>query len=77
MTAKPMKMATQSSQSPSGAKDKKWLQWDDFIGAIQSFDSAVQALIEAATTNDPRVAGGAFREMTQLCKFCHQQCRED
>ena len=52
-------------------------QWDDFIGAIQSFDSAVQALIEAATTNDPRVAGGAFREMTQLCKLCHQHFRED
>ncbi|MGB1498378.1 cytochrome c, partial [Alloalcanivorax venustensis] len=66
-----------SNQPPSEAKDEIWLQWDDFVGAIQSFDRAVQALIEAATTNDPRVAGGAFRAMTQLCKFSHQQCRED
>ena len=66
-----------SNQPPSEAKVEIWLQWDDFVGAIQSFDNAAQALIEATTTNDPYVAGGAFKEMTQLCKLCHQQFRQD
>ena len=33
-----------SNQSPSEAKDEIWLQWDDFVGAIQSFENASTAL---------------------------------
>ena len=66
-----------SNQSPSEAKDEIWLQWDDFVGAIQSFDNAARALIEAAATEDPDAIGGAFKEMTKSCKSCHQQFRED
>ena len=66
-----------SNQSPSEAKDEIWLQWDDFVGAIQSFDKAAQALIEAAATEDLRAIRGAFKEMTKSCKSCHQQFRED
>lgn len=66
-----------SNQSPSEAKDEIWLQWDDFVGAIQSFDNAAQALVEAATTEDPRTIRGAFSDMTKSCKSCHQQFRED
>ena len=66
-----------SNQSPSEAKDEIWLQWDDFVGAIQSFDQAAQALIDAAATKDPRAMGSAFKEMTKSCKSCHQQFRED
>ena len=66
-----------SNQSPSEAKDEIWLQWDDFVGAIRSFDDAAQALIEAAPTEDPRAIRGAFKEMTKSCKSCHQQFRED
>jgi len=66
-----------TNQSPSEAKDEIWLQWGDFVGAIQSFDQAAQALIDAAATKDPRAMGSAFKEMTKSCKSCHQQFRED
>ena len=66
-----------SNQSPSEAKDDIWLQWDDFVGAIQSFENASKTLIDAAAKEDPRAIGGAFKEMTKSCKSCHQQFRED
>ena len=66
-----------SNQPPSEAKDEIWLQWDDFVGAIQSFDNAAQALIDAAETQNPRAIDGAFKEMVRSCKSCHQQFRED
>ena len=66
-----------SNQSPSEAKDEIWLQWGDFVGAIQSFDDAAQALIDATATEDPGAIGGAFQEMTRSCKSCHQQFRQD
>jgi cytochrome c556 len=66
-----------SNRSPSEAKDEIWLQWDDFVGAIRSFDDAAQTLIEATPTEDPRAIRGAFKEMTKSCKSCHQQFRED
>ena len=66
-----------TNQSPSEAKDEIWLQWDDFVGAIQSFENASTALIDAAVTEDPRAMDGAFSDMTKSCKSCHQQFRED
>jgi cytochrome c556 len=66
-----------SNQSPSEAKDEIWLQWDDFVGAIQSFENASTALIDAAAAEDPRAIGGAFSDMTKSYKSCHQQFRED
>ena len=66
-----------SNPSPSEAKDEIWLQGDDFVGAIQSFDNAAQALVEAATTEDPRAIRGAFSDLTKSCKSCHQQFRQD
>ena len=64
-----------SNQPPSEAKDEIWLQWDDFVGAIQSFDKAA-ALIDAAETQNPRAIDGAFKEMVRSCKSCHQQFRK-
>ena len=64
-----------SNQPRSEAKDGIWLQWDDFVGAIQSFDNAAQALIDDAATQNPRTAIGAFKEMARSCKSCHQQFR--
>ena len=66
-----------SNQTPSEARDEIWLQWDDFIGAIQSFNNASNALMDAAASEDPRAMRGAFKEMTKSCKSCHQQFRED
>ncbi len=66
-----------SNQSPSEAKDEIWLQWDDFVGAIQSFENASEALIDAAAAEDPRAISGAFKDMTKSCKSCHTQFRED
>ena len=66
-----------SNQSPSEAKDEIWLQWDDFVDAIQSLENASTALIDAAATEDPRAMDGAFSDMTKSCKSCHQQFRED
>ena len=66
-----------SNQSPSEAKDEIWLQWDSFLGAIQSFDNAAQTLIDASETQNPRATDGAFKEMVRSCKSCHQQFRED
>lgn len=66
-----------NNRSPSAAKDEIWHQWDDFVGAIQSFDNAAQARIDATTTKDRRVAGGAYKETTQSCKSYHPQFRED
>ena len=66
-----------SNQSPSEAKDEIWLQWDDFVGAILSFENASTALIDAAATEDSRAMDGAFSDMTKSCKSCHQQFRED
>ena len=66
-----------SNQTPSEARDEIWLQWDDFIGAIQSFKNASNALMDAAASEDPRAMRGAFKEMTKSCKSCHQQFRED
>ena len=66
-----------SNQSPSEAMDEIWLQWDDFVGAIQSFDDAARSLIKAAATEDPRTIGVAFKDMTKSCKSCHQQFRQD
>ena len=66
-----------SNQTPSEARDEIWLQWDDFIGAIQSFKNASNALMDAAASEDPRAMYGAFKEMTKSCKSCHQQFRED
>ena len=66
-----------SNQPPSEAKDDIWLQWDKFVGAIQSFDNATQALIDDARSEDPRAIGQAFKEMTKSCKSCHRQFRED
>jgi cytochrome c556 len=64
-----------SNQPPSEAKDEIWLQWDDFVGAIQSFDNAAQALIDDAATQNPRTVIGAFKEVARSCKSCHQQFR--
>ena len=66
-----------SNQPPSEAKDEIWLKWDDFVGAIQSFESASEALIDATAAEDPRAIGDGFRDMTKSCKSCHQQFRED
>lgn len=66
-----------SNQSPSEAKDEIWLQWDSFLGAIQSFDNAARTLIDASETQNPRAIDGAFKEMVRSCKSCHQQFRED
>ncbi len=66
-----------SNPPPSEAKNEIWLQWDKFVGAIQSFDNAAQALIKASAAEDPRAIRGAFRDMTKSCKSCHQQFRED
>ena len=66
-----------SNQPPSEAKDNIWLQWSDFLGAIQSFESASEALIDAAAAEDPLAVSGAFKDMTKSCKSCHQQFRED
>ena len=66
-----------SNQSPSEAKDEIWLQWDDFVDAIQSFENTSTALIDAAATEDPRAMDGAFSDMTKSCKSCHLQFRED
>ena len=66
-----------SNQPPSEAKDEIWLQWDDFVGAIHSFDRAAQALIEDVATQDSRPVSEAFKEMTRSCKSCHQQFRVD
>ena len=66
-----------SNQSPSEAKDEIWLLWDDFVGAIQSFDNTAQSPIDAAATDDPRAISSAFKDMTKSCKSCHKQFRED
>ena len=66
-----------SNQTPSEARDEIWLQWDDFIGAIQSFNNASNALMDAAASEDPRAILGAFKDKTNSCKSCHQQFRED
>ena len=66
-----------SNQPPSEAKVEIWLQWDDFVGAIQSYDKAAQALIYAAETQNTRAIDGAFKEMVRSCKSCHQQFRAD
>ena len=66
-----------TNQSPSEAKDEIWLQWDDFVGAIQSYDKAAQALIYAAETQNTRAIDGAFKEMVRSCKSCHQRFRAD
>ena len=66
-----------SNQSPSEAKDKIWLQWDDFVGAIQSYDKAAQALIYTAETQNTRAIDGAFKEMVRSCKSWHQRFRAD
>ena len=66
-----------SNQPPSEAKDNIWLQWSDFLGAIQLFESASEALIDAAAAEDPLAVSGAFKDMTKSCKSCHQQFRED
>ena len=65
-----------SNQTPSEATDEIWLKWDDFAGAIQSFEHASKALMDAAASEDPRAMRGAFKEMTKSCKSCHQQFRE-
>ena len=66
-----------SNQSPSDAKDEIWLQWDDFVGAIQVFENASKALIDAAAMEEPRAIRGAFSDMTKSCKSCHQKFRQD
>jgi len=66
-----------SNQSPSEAKEQIWLQWDDFVGAIQVFENASKALIDDARGEDPRAIGQAFKGMTKSCKSCHRQFRED
>lgn len=66
-----------SNQPPSEAKVEIWLQWDDFVGAIQSYDKAAQALIYAAETQNTRAIDGAFKEMVRSCKSCHQRFRAD
>ena len=66
-----------SNQPPSEAKVEIWLQWDDFVGAIQSYDKAAGALIDAAETQNPSAMVGAFKEIMRSCKSCHQRFRED
>ena len=66
-----------SNQPPSEAKNEIWLQWDDFVGAIQTFDNASEALLDAAATQDARAIGVAFKDMARSCKSCHQQFRTD
>ena len=42
-----------ANQAPSEARAEIWLMWDDFLSAIQSFDDAAQALIDAAASTAP------------------------
>lgn len=39
--------------------------WDDFLVAIQSFDDAAQALVDAADSGDSETIGEAFKDLTQ------------
>ena len=66
-----------SNQSPSEARDEIWLQWDDFVGAIQVCENASKALIDAAAMEEPRAIRGVFSDMTKSCKSCHQKFRRD
>ena len=66
-----------SNQSPSEAKDEIWLQWDDFVGAIQVFENASKALTDDAAMEELRAIRGAFSDMTKSCKSCHQKFRQD
>ena len=66
-----------TNQAPSEARDEIWLMWDDFLVAIQSFDDAAQALVDAADSGDSGTIGEAFKDLTQSCKSCHEQFRKD
>lgn len=66
-----------SNPPPSEARDEIWLQWDGFLGAIQSFDNAAQTLVDTSKAGDTPLIGKAFKEMTRSCKSCHQQFRVD
>ena len=66
-----------TNPAPSEARDEIWLLWDDFLVAIQSFDDAAQALVDAADSGDSGTVGEAFKALTQPCKSCHEQFRQD
>ena len=66
-----------TNPTPSEARDEIWLLWDDFLVAIQSFDDAAQALVDAADSGDSGTVGEAFKALTQSCKSCHGQFRQD
>lgn len=66
-----------SNQSPSEAKEDVWLRWDDFLIAIQSFEDSASTLVDVASSGDSGAIGQAFKDVTQSCKSCHREFRED
>lgn len=59
------------------AKDAIWQNWADFEMKMINYDKDVQSFNMLAQGGDSQKAMGALRKVTQNCKGCHDDYREE
>ena len=61
----------------SHALPEIWEEPEAFAEALAKIEEAAAALSEVARNGNMREIGGAFREVGQACKGCHDRFREE
>jgi len=54
-----------------------WEEPEEFAEALAKVEAATAALSEATASGNMEAIGGAFREVGQACKGCHERFRVD
>lgn len=66
-----------SVSSPSEARPRIWTRWDEFIDHFSTMEArAVSLADQAASVEDPSDLKGAFGQLADTCKSCHQDFRQ-
>ena len=66
-----------SDYEESEALPEIWDEPEAFAEALAKIEQATTALSEVAREGDMREIGGAFRDVGQACKGCHDRFREE
>jgi len=66
-----------SAVGDSHALPAIWEQPDKFAAAVQAAVDASEAFEEAAETGDRKTIAGAFKQLGESCKGCHESFREE
>lgn len=69
--------ATEGTRIEGKAKPAVWLDWANFVGKMKTFETEAAKLAEIGNTADLKRVGRQMREVSELCKSCHQEYKLD